>query len=236
MDIEEIVGLGDRVDLEEIDDDSLEDEKKFYITKVYDINEDGQLEVLMPMEKLKTVLLSQDSRFQMYVYAKRGIYTCEVTVAERYKTDTVIVAVLDFDTELKKQQRREFYRFDCIIGMNTRALSKDEEILYLDKHDTRTFQEPSDKSVAVDISGGGLRFVSNAKYENGCLIYCRFILSIKNEAKTYDVVIRLLAKVPASNNPKNTEYRGQFVHIANDDREDIIKFIFDEERKSRKRL
>lgn len=236
MNLEDIVGLGDRIDLEEIKDDDLnEDEQKFYITKVYDVNEDDQIEVLMPMEKLKTVLLPQDARYQLYVYSKRGIYTCEVTVAERYKTDTVIVAVLDLDTELKKRQRREFYRYDCIIGMNTRALTKQEEEYYLEKRNTRTFPEPQDKSVATDISGGGLRFISAAKYEDGCLINCRFIISVKDEPKTYDVVMRLIAKVPASNNKNNTEYRGQFVYIGNNDREDIIKYIFDEERRLRQR-
>lgn len=236
MNIDEIVSLGDRVDLQEISDDLHdEDEKKFYITKVYDVNEDGQLEILMPMEKLKTILLSQGSEFQIYVYAKRGIYTCRVTVAERYKTDTVVVAVLDLDTDLVKHQRREYYRYGCIIGMNSRELSDQEANDYIDKKDTRMLAVPQDKSVIVDISGGGLRFVSQEKYTNGSLIYCRYMLNVRDENRTYDVVIRLLASYPVVNNQKNTEYRGQFVHIGNSDREDIIKYIFDEERKMRQR-
>lgn len=236
MNIEEIIGLGDRVDLVEIDD-GLKDEAdlKFYITKVYDINEDGQIEVLMPMEKFKTVLLSQDASFNFYVYAKKGIYTCEVTVAERYKTETVIVAVLDLDTELVKQQRREYYRYGCVIGMNTRALDENEAALYMDKHDVRSFAVPQDKSVIVDISGGGLRFVTHAKYEVGSLIYCRYMLNVKDEIKTYDVVARLLSSYPVVNNPKNTEYRGQFLYIGDNEREDIIKYIFEEERRMRKK-
>lgn len=235
MNIEDVLGLGDRIDLVENDDSLTDEEKKFYITKVYDINEDGQLEVLMPMEKLKTVLLSQNSEYVLYAYGKKGIFTCNVTVAERYKTDSVIVAVLDLDTELKKQQRREFFRYDCVIGMNSRELTDEEAVLFLDKHDTRLLPTPTDKSVIVDISGGGLRFVSPAKYNKGNLILCRYMLNVHEESRTYDSVVRLLSSYPVANNAKNTEYRGQFLFIGNNDREDIIKYIFEEERRMRQK-
>lgn len=235
MDIEEIVSLGDRIDLIEINDEiEAEEDKKFYITKVYDVNEDGQLEILMPMEKLKTILLSQGAEFQLYVYAKKGIYTCDVVVAERYKTDTVVVAVLDQLTELVKQQRREYYRYGCIIGMNSKELTEEEAVIYMEKKDTRLLAEPTDKSVIVDISGGGIRFVSPAHYTQGNLIYCRYILNVHEEHKMYNVVIRLLASYPVVNNSKNTEYRGQFMYLGSAEREDIIKYIFEEERRMRR--
>lgn len=236
-DIETTISPGDRVDLQEIFT-SLSDadkEGKFYITKVLDINEDGNIEVLMPMEKMKLVLLTIDMEYEAYFYCKKGIYTCKVVVTERYKESNLIVAVLKAVSDLKKQQRREYYRYSCVIGMNTIQLSEIEAEAYEEKKNYSVLPNPIGKSVIVDISGGGLRFVSSEKYDTGSLVHCKYMLTVKEETKVYSAVARILTSYPVVNNPNTTEYRGQFVYMPETDREDIIRYIFEEERKVRQR-
>lgn len=237
VNIFDILSPGDRVDLQSVSRSLNEDndDKKFYISKVYDIDEDGDIDIVMPMEKLKVILLSIDEEFDLYFYAKKGIYKCRATVIERYKDEQNFIATFEPDTELEKQQRREYYRYDCVIGMNTRLLSDGEAEQFNEMKDTMLLREPQDKSVIVDISGGGLRFVSAEHYETGKLVLCKYMLSVRGESKIYSSVVRLIASYPVVNNPKNTEYRGQFVYIDDKEREEIIKYIFEEERRMRKR-
>lgn len=243
LELTKIVRPGERVDLQVVNSDfdlsgELDDssgEKKFYITKIYDITENDRFEVLMPLEKTKLQLLPVGSEYDVYFYAQKGIFTCKAKVAERYKNDNAIVAVLDVLTDVKKHQRREYYRYSTVIGMNTRMLSEAEENHYIESRKLLSLEEPKDKAVIVDISGGGIRYVSAAHYELNRLVQCKFILKVKDENQMFDCVIRILGTKPVANNAANTEYRGQFLFLNNYERESIIRFIFEEERKVRQR-
>lgn len=212
-----------------------ESNRKNYVTKVFDIRDDEQFEVFMPVEKTTLQLLSVGSEYEVFIYAQKGIYTCNAVVSERYKTEHAFVAVLELTGELTKHQRREFYRYSTIIGMNTRLLTAEEENLYLEQHQLVYGVEPKDKSVIVDISGGGIRFISAEQYDNNKLLHCRFMIKVKEENQILDCVIRLLGIKPVANNPNNKEYRGQFLFLNEFERESIIKYIFEEERKTRQR-
>ena len=67
---------------------------------------------------------------------------------------------------------------------------EEEEIEALEKNSPYELQPglPLKHSVIVDISGGGLRFLSSQKYEPGSLILCSYHLLKDGERKKYDVV------------------------------------------------
>ncbi len=235
--LENIVQPGERVDLQTISitrSDEADEERKYYISKVYDITED-RIEILMPMEQTKLILLPVDAEYDLYFYAKKGIYTCKGRVTERYKNESVYVVVLQMITELSKHQRREYYRYGCVLGMVSKQLKMEEENAYLQDKFIEKLPEPQEKSVIVDISGGGLRFVSAQRYDNSRLVICRFVLTVKVESKSFTCVVRVLGSRPVGNGTNNIEYRGQFVFLDNFDRESIIKYIFEEERRLRHR-
>ena len=227
---------GDRVEMQSIlTEFETENDRRNYVTKIYDIRDEEHFEVFMPVEKTTLQLLSVGTEYEIFIYAHKGIYKCNVIVSERYKTDNAFIAVLELTGDLTKHQRREFYRYSTIIGMNTRALTPEEETLYLDEHQLIYGVEPTDKSVIIDISGGGIRFISAEQYENNRLLQCRFMLKVKEENQIVDCVIRLLGIKSVANNPNNKEYRGQFLFLNEYERESIIKYIFEEERKTRLR-
>ncbi len=236
IDILDVVRPGDRVDLEmmSVNGESRE-EKKYHISKVYDVTDEGLVEVVMPMEQSRMILLSQGAEYEMFFYAGRGLYSCIGEVIDRRNDDNVAVAVLEPVTELAKKQRREYFRYSCAIGMMGRQLPDWEEKIYLEQSKLDIMAEPVDRGVIVDISGGGMRFVSQADYELGRLVHSRFVLDLKEGRRTYDAVIRVITAERMPNQPANREYRGQFLYMENGAREEIIRFIFEEERKTRKR-
>lgn len=235
LDIESIVRPGERVDLVPLGASLTSDPDKFFVSKVYDFSEDGKIELHMPMEGTKIVLLPVGAEYEATFYAKKGMYGCKVRVDARYKQDSLFILSLEQLTELEKQQRREFYRFDCVIGMNAGPLVKAEIESFEKTGQTMLLPEPEGKCVIVDISGGGIRFISAEHYEIGHFLRLKFILTVREEPRLFDLVFQLIATKPAPNNPKNTEYRGSFYQINRVDQDDIIRFIFEQERLHRQK-
>lgn len=206
---------------------------KSYQSRVLDILSDDRLEISMPMEKSKLILLSVDSEYDMYFYSDSGLYQCHARVADRYKNDKVYVLVLDLTSNLRKQQRREYYRFNCALEMGSRALREEEEAALSDIGDQSILllPLPLQSSTIVDISGGGLRFVADFAYEVHSLILCSFNLLINDDYKEYNLIGRVLSVIELENRDGVFEHRIQFVNVDKTEQEEIIKYIFDEERR-----
>ena len=87
----------------------------------------------------------------------------------------------------------------------------------------------------MDISGGGLRFLSTQKYEPESLLYISYHLLKNGERKKYEVFGKVLSVRELENRPGTWEHRVQYYDMDTDTREEIIKYIFEEERKSRRK-
>ena len=240
MILKDVVKPGERVDIEPASSArNGGDETKgreYFITKIHDIpDEPDVIELVMPMDGTKLVLIEPGEEYRLYFYGSKGMYACDAEVVDRRKEGSVPIAEFALITDIERVQRREFYRFNCVMGMTARQLTQAEEIAYVEKSVLPADEEPDAKCVIVDISGGGMRFVSAADFDKSAMIHTRFILNIKGENRRYDIVLRILYADPVPSNPKNKEYRGQFLFMEGGDREDIIRFIFDEQRKARQR-
>lgn len=233
------ISPGNRVELKAtgkiwMDDDART--KHIYMTKVMDITSDDRIEVLMPFEKGKIVLLPVDGEYNLCFYSNRGLYQCFARIADRYRSDNMYILVMDLTSELSKLQRREYYRFSCALELRSRLCSKEE--LEAFERNRKYLVDPGDalqKSVVVDISGGGLRFVANFHYEEGSTIYCSYRLPGNVNDKDYEMICNVLKVQELESRPGLFEHRIQYTYIDETSREDIIHFIFEEERKIRKK-
>ncbi|MBO7333265.1 MAG: flagellar brake protein [Lachnospiraceae bacterium] len=230
------VFAGDKVDLQAVDRLASEGSeiKKVYTTKVYDVITDDRLEVVMPMEKTKLILLPIDGEYDLCFYTSLGLYQCFARIIDRYKSNNVYVLVFELTSNLRKHQRRDYYRFSCVLDMKTREL-KSEEVQAVEANQVLLVPGlPLRRSLIVDISGGGIRFISDHAYEEGSMVYCTYQLVYEGVAKDYEVVGRVLSVREVANRPGEFEHRVQYVNLDNDTREEIIKFIFEEERRIRR--
>jgi len=210
--------------------------KKVYTSQVRDIMSDDQIEIYMPFEKTKVILLPIDAEFDLYFYTPAGLFQCFAKVKDRYKDGNQFVLLMELTSNLRKFQRREYYRLSCALEMNSRPLEK-EEIDSMDGDSDVVLVPgiPLKRSVVVDISGGGLRFISSYKYEADSYICCKYNLIIDGVSKEYTLISKVLVVKELENRPGVFEHRAQYVDINTYEREEIIRFIFEEERKQRKR-
>lgn len=233
---------GDRVDIQEVERSfkTGDSERKIYPTSVYDVLSDERLELLMPMEQTKLILLPVDIEFDLCFYTKSGIYQCFAKIIERYKNNEVYILLLELSTNLRRHQRREFYRYNCILNMQSRKLT-DEEFDIYEKRGVPPILKPDnhvllEESTIVDISGGGVRFVSDSYYEQDTIICMSYHLIMNGKEKVYELLGKVLSSGEIENRKGQYEHRIQYVNIDNLEREEIIRFIFEEERKGRQRV
>ena len=91
------------------------------------------------------------------------------------------------------------------------------------------------EAMIVDISGGGLRFVAEEQYPIDTVLFVEFSLEIEDEMMPFALAAKVIYASEIENREGEYEIRLQYVYINNTIREEIIKFIFEEERKSRKK-
>ncbi len=233
------VKLGDKLELETIDNSKGRtelSEKKNYRSQVYDIVSEDQIKIAMPMEQGKVILLPVDGEYNICFYTQTGLYQCLARVIDRYKSDNIFVLVMELTTDIRKYQRREYYRLNCVLDMKARNVSDSgsdkgptEQVHFLDTD--LTFSN----GTMVDISGGGARFISRDRYPKGSNIQFAFSLFVNGKLTEYKLLGRVLYSEELESRSGSYEHRIQFINIMNDERESIIKFIFEEERKIRRR-
>ena len=209
--------------------------RQIYMSKVMDITSDDRIEVLMPYEKGRLVLLPVDGEYNLCFYSTKGLFQCYSRIVDRYRSDNMYILVLDLTSQLQKLQRREYYRFSCALELKSRLCSQEDIENFRMGRNYLIDNSALQRSVVVDISGGGLRFVSNFKYEEGSTIFCSYRLPGNANDKEYDMISNVLKVQELESRPGLFEHRIQYVYIDENSREDIIHFIFEEERKIRKK-
>jgi len=236
--ISNFIEPGNKIEIQMVDQHNQSEETpQTYMSQIQDILSENQMEIMMPMEKTKLILLPVDREYNLVIYGENSLYQCFARVIDRYKSNNIYTLVVELTSNLRKYQRREYYRFSCALEMNSRKL-EEEEIRAIEEKDPYSNLIPGlplKRSVIEDISGGGLRFLSSHPYEPGSLIYISYNLLVGGKKKEYELVGKVLSSQKLENRENTYEHRVQYVDIDADVREEIIKYIFEEERKHRKR-
>lgn len=225
------------------------EEKKVYLSKIQDIKKPGELEILMPIEKGKMKLLSLHTRYLACFYTKVGIIQGECIIQKRYKENTMYFLGIQLISHLSKKQRREYYRLECNQEVHYRIISESEEFIRKKLRDNQwkdskekeqVEKELSDieqkaewiPAILLDISGGGLHVKTAKKetIEKHLLFHIKFYMEDITE---FDLECQVVFIENIVNELKMVELRCQYLHITNQTREIIIKYIFDQQRKQR---
>lgn len=234
--LNEYVKPGNVIEIIDKDLDNPEERSaKTLRTRIFDIVSDDVIKVTIPTVQGKLQLIETDGEYDVYFYTSNGLYQCTCTVKDRYRSNAIPIMELELQSNLRRYQRREYYRLNCMLEMKCHAFDEEEtdEYIKTGNYSTATgLRGPN--AVMVDISGGGARFVSVDSYEVGALILFRFSLKQATGNKEYSIVGRVVYSEVMENMGGKYENRAQFVDIENTERESIIKYIFEEERRIRK--
>lgn len=224
-------------------------DKKVYYSLLVDIDAEDRLTVTMPIEAGKVIPLTVGERFWLVFYTHNGIYQSKALIIARERQGNIHVMILKTLTELERIQRRQFYRIDCVMNVEYRIMSELEakgyEVLRTKAYKTmedrikiKRLLVPGgnewNKGVAVDISGGGMRFNTRQQHENPDYIELRFKLNLGSVVKEIATPARVIRYAAVKNALDTNEFRVEFVEIQTKQREDIVQYVFNEDRSRRK--
>lgn len=208
--------------------------KKVLVSKIYDFLPNNMLQIAMPIYEGRIIPLEVGGKFSACFYTDKGLLQCNVVVTSRYKKGNLFYLDVLMVGELTKVQRRAFYRYNCHIDSKVRLVSDNEFTTGL-PDDISVSEDDLDwqTSVMLDISGGGARIAQLQHLERNEVIKIKFSVAIIDEIVRFNLFARILASRPMANRHDLYEQRLEFMKISQEDRDKIIRFIFESERMAR---
>ncbi len=217
------------------------EEAPMYVSSVYNVTGNDTVELDMPLVKGNYILFSMENiRYELLFFGEKGLFRGVATIENRYRHGKFPVYLFKLAEPIERWQRREFYRLDCYIPLLYVTLSDEAGDIESMKELHGLLQEtPAQKRVMgkgtiLDISGGGIRFVTTQNLKDVHYLLLRF--PIENpKGKEFIEVIGRIKGTSLVEGTDNTTYRIQILFKDSDAQERIVHYIFEEERRIRQK-
>lgn len=248
--ISKFLKIGDKIELKRYSNsDQAEDKPRLYNSQLLDIKDDSLLNIAVPIEGGRIIPLEIGGRYELRFITASGIYICKAEISNRCKQGSLYFLVMAILSELRKDQRRQYYRLEKIRPMDYHKVGG-EEAEALDKVMSNHFANDLERRTIVNklkehkeedksgtlsnISGGGIKFHSDEELTVGDIIRLRLLLD-DGDAEPLDLFARVVGSEKALNRNMANEHRIEFININRETREKIVKYVFNEERKQRQK-
>lgn len=220
--------------------------KNVYCSQVMDFDGVRRAKIYMPIFEGKIIPLETGDEYQICFFTKSGLYRCRARIEKRYIEDNIYMMDVFLLSELRKFQRRQYYRLDCMVELKYRILTEEEQKIrqFLSgdakvsdeekvKYEGMLDQMPKEwyDGTSADLSGGGVRFRCDRELDRGGGVEILVPLNFQNGR----VRTKFFAKVLSCQNVENMygvyEIRGEFDGITDTQRELVIQYVFEEQRR-----
>ncbi len=189
-----------------------------YTSQVLDFDEVRTVKIAMPISEGKIVPLEIGDDYDLVFYTKAGLYQCTARVLKRYTEERMHVMDLAIQTELVKYQRRQYYRLDCMMTFRYKFPEEEEGSCWKE-------------GMITDISGGGIHFQCREEIEKDSHLEVKIPLSFPGEIVPIQFQTNVIECKRMEMNHTSFEIRGEFVEVSNIEREKLIQFIFEEQKR-----
>ena len=225
--------IGDRIELMHIKSAigrKVSDKK--YGSQLLDFDGDRTAKIAMPISEGKVIPLEIDDDYNLCFFTNSGLYQCTAQIKKRYTENRMYVMDVIFLTTLKKFQRRKFYRLDCLFPIRYRIVPKEQ---FEKKNEAEQDNEKDEilweEGTISDLSGGGIRFHGNVECKKGDFVEIVLPLSLQSGIIPLSLYMKVVSCVHFEGSRVAYETRGEFLNINEKERETVIKYVFEEQRR-----
>lgn len=209
---QDLFKIGDRI---EITREGLK-ESKIYPSQILDSPKTNIFIISGPIYKNNIIPLHKGETIDIaYLVENRGMYVFKAKIIEK-KYDPIYKLKVEKISQTKKYQKREYYRFEAsipVVKKHTIDTGQGEKVIV-------------EKCKTKNISGGGLNLLSNFKHGKGDMVTCSFNIN----HRTIEAEAKILRIEPVDTYDYKYSLGIHFLDIKERDRDEIIKFIFEQER------
>lgn len=205
---------------------------------------DLNFEGAMPVDSGRVVLFQLGTQFDFIIYTKnKTILKSSAIVRQRYRKENMYFLAIELINNLEKIQRRQFFRLPCTIDMDFYEVRYDDkaesELEFCKKmyknHAINSKNMNTVKSVILDISGGGIRFSLSTPLEEGTYFMAQFSLALEECTQQFNIVCKVINCTQSLDYADRYFARSKFIFDRMTEREKIVRFVFEEERRIRRR-
>lgn len=212
------LAVGNKLELELYDNYTGKD-KPLLISQFESLLPDGTMEILAPIHQGRIYPVLHGTRMKVIFERNGNLFQFMAVAAGRRLSGSIFLLIIQPETGEARIQRRTFFRFNCLQNIKYR--------IFEHKDTRKEDRGPYNESITKDISGGGLCLLSNEKPSKGW--YIEGVVNVGSEVRFCGRIVRV--------NPLND--KGKFKYeigiefnvISDMDREKVISFIFDSQRK-----
>lgn len=203
---------------------------KTYVSKVAKISNQNELILEMPRSFGHKVELPLGNYYVFIIFTDDGMIKFSGKIVEYKKVmlpeSDDYFAIVDLTSNGEKIQRREDFRFTCEIPMQFHRINSMGDVL----------RDEGSIGHVIDLSGGGIKFLSSYKLEPKTRI--QITITLGSELLFLDADVLYVDEI--THPDYDLQYRCRFVNLMDSDKDKIIQFVFDAQRvnlrRSRKRF
>ncbi len=218
----------------------IDEDRSVYISSVFGITKKEEIIFHIPTRKGHIVTIPMNVPFNAVFNTKKGMFQLTGEITKRGRLENYPVYVFEASSGMTKVQRRDYYRFQCLIPIQVLPIPEDVALLpsmELVESDLERYGNsygiPVTGSI-LDISGGGAKFTADVDIPTDRYMYVSFRIVSHTVNHTVNAIARRV-RSEYKTERKVFEHRIEFLFKEPEDREIIIKYIFDEERRLRKK-
>lgn len=216
--------IGTKLEIQIVDNEDKPLINNLLVSEIESVEQDGSICVMTPIHEGKYLMVHIGVRMKIYTNVKNDYFIFTAKLTKRQKKGNLQVFILTVEKEIEKIQRRQFFRLDCNLKVEYREVNIEGDKII---PKTRFIE-----SITRDISGNGLCIASNDIVNKHTILECD--LEIKEKRIIFiGTVVRIIKKETESNLKYGIGI--EFTKIQNRDREMIVGYIFEEQRKLRKK-
>lgn len=186
-----------------------------YRTRIEEVGE-RIISVGAPFIKSEIIPLHEGTKVEITFWDEVAAYSIETKILKRISFP-IALFVLGLPEAISKVQRRNFVRVPAFYSLTFRTV-------------TREGLRDLFQGTMLDLSGGGLRFLTKEFVENNCLLYTQ--LTLPNDELQTPVRVCRVEKVEGK---QRYIVSVEFHDISERERDKIVRCVFDIQRSMRKK-
>ena len=210
------IKIGDRV---EIQQNRQGERPKTHVSQVENKLDDNKVIIHVPISYGQLVELTNGVEYRFMFFTDKGLVRFEGMVEKHMEEEGFAVMLIKLAGEGERIQRRDFFRFSCILPLKFSML---DNVTMSEVDENEVYQ-----GIIKDIGGGGVCFLTNESIEENSAI--KLVIKLEN-----DILIAIGEVIQKHYFPKSNyryQYRVGFIGIHPTEQEKIVQFIFNEQKR-----